>query len=114
MTVVNHTFAIQWNITKFIVCQKPFLISAFLTAFEDKALTHGLLCLYGCMDPDQAGNYSPMDDIRYSRNRVIYVSCPCALVLALRNVRNIFILQMALVVLTIITKLKLRWISVTD
>ena len=55
-----------------------------------------------------------MDDIRYSRNRVIYVSCPCALGLALRNVRNIFILQMALVVLTIITKLKLRWISVTD
>ena len=34
MIVVNHAFAIQWNITKFIVYQKPFLISAFLTAFE--------------------------------------------------------------------------------
>ena len=55
-----------------------------------------------------------MDDIRYLRNRVIYVSCLCVLGLALRNVCNIFILQMALVVLTIITKLKLRWISVTN
>jgi len=53
-----------------------------------------------------------MDDIPYSRIRIIYVSCPCVLGLALRNVRNIFILQMALVVLTIITLLKLRWISV--
>ena len=55
-----------------------------------------------------------MGDIRYSRIRVIYVSRPCALGLALRNVRNIFILQMALVVVTIITQLKLRCISVTD
>ena len=55
-----------------------------------------------------------MDDICYSRNCVIYVSCPCVLGLALHNVRNIFILQMALVVLTIITQLKLRWISATD
>jgi len=55
-----------------------------------------------------------MDDIPFSRIRVIYVSRPCALGLALRSVRNIFILKMALVVLTIITLLKLRWISVTD
>ena len=55
-----------------------------------------------------------MGDIRYSRIRVIYVSRPCALGLALRNVRNIFILQMVLVVVTIITQLKLRCISVTD
>ena len=53
-----------------------------------------------------------MDDIRYWHNRVIYVSCPCVLGLALRNFRNIFILQMVLVVLAIITQLKLRWISV--
>jgi len=55
-----------------------------------------------------------MDDIPYSCIRVTYMSPPCALGLALRNVRNIFILQMALVVLTIITLLKLCWISVTD
>jgi len=55
-----------------------------------------------------------MDDIPFSHIRVIYVSRPCALGLALRSVRNIFALQMALVVLTIITLLKLRWISVTD
>ena len=55
-----------------------------------------------------------MSDIHYSRIRVIYVSRPCALGLALRNVRNIFILQMALVVLTNTTLLKLRQISVTD
>ena len=55
-----------------------------------------------------------MGDIRYLHICVIYVSCPCALGLALRNVRNIFILQMVLVVVTIITQLKLRCISVTD
>jgi len=55
-----------------------------------------------------------MDDIHYSRIRVIYVSRPCALGLALHSVRNIFSLQMALVVLAIIILLKLRWISVTD
>ena len=55
-----------------------------------------------------------MDDIHYSHIRVIYVSHPCALGLALRNVRNIFILKMALVVLTNTALLKLRWISVTD
>ena len=38
----------------------------------------------------------------------------CVLGLALRNARNIFILQMALVVLTITTLLKLSWISVAD
>ena len=51
-----------------------------------------------------------MGDIRYSCIRVIYMSRPCALGLALHNLRNIFILQMALVVLTIITQLKLCWI----
>ena len=56
----------------------------------------------------------PMKDIHYSRNRVIYVSCLCVLGLALHNIRNISILQIALVVLTIITQLKLCWISVTD
>ena len=55
-----------------------------------------------------------MGDIRYLRIRVIYVSHPCALGLALHNVRNIFIMQMALVVVTIITQLKLRCISVID
>ena len=45
-----------------------------------------------------------MDNIHYSRIRVIYVSHPCALGLALRNVCNIFM------VLTITTLLKLRWI----
>jgi len=49
-----------------------------------------------------------MGDIPFSRIRVIYVSRPCALGLAFRSVRNIFALQMALVVLTIITLLKLR------
>ena len=44
-----------------------------------------------------------MDDIPYSHIRVIYVSCLRALELALCNICNIFILQMALVVLTIIT-----------
>ena len=53
-------------------------------------------------------------DIRYSHIHVIYASRLCALGLALRNVRNIFILQMVLVVVTIITQLKLRCISVTD
>jgi len=55
-----------------------------------------------------------MDDIPYSCVHVIYVSHPCVLGLALRSIRNIFILQMVLVVLTIITMLKLRWISMTD
>jgi len=55
-----------------------------------------------------------MNDIPYSHIHVIYMSRLCALGLALRSVHNIFILQMALVVLTIITLLKLRWISVTD
>jgi len=55
-----------------------------------------------------------MDDIPFSRIRVIYVLRPCVLGLALRSVHNIFALQMVLVVLTIITLLKLRWISVTD
>jgi len=55
-----------------------------------------------------------MDDIHYSHIRVIYLSRPCALGLALRSVCNIFALQMALVVLTINTLLKLCWISVTD
>ena len=55
-----------------------------------------------------------MGDIRYSRIHVIYVLHPCVLGLALRNVRNIFILQMVLVVVTIITQLKLRCISMTD
>jgi len=48
-----------------------------------------------------------MDDIPYSCIRVIYVSRLCVLELALLNVLNIFILQMALVVLTIITLFKL-------
>ena len=52
-----------------------------------------------------------MGDIRYSRIRVIYVLRPCVLGHAFRN---IFILQMALVVVTIITPFKLRWISLTD
>ena len=60
------------------------------------------------------GLFYQMSNIPYSRICVIYMLCPCALGLALRNVRNIFILQMALVVVTIITLLKLRWISVTD
>ena len=34
-----------------------------------------------------------MGNIRYLCIRVIYVSCLCVLGLALRNVRNIFILQ---------------------
>ena len=51
-----------------------------------------------------------MSKIHYSRIHVIYMSHPCALGLALRNVHNIFILQMALVVLTITTLLRLRWI----
>ena len=55
-----------------------------------------------------------MGDTCYSHIRVIYVSRPCVLGLALRNVCNIFILQMALVVVIIFTLLKLRWISVTD
>jgi len=55
-----------------------------------------------------------MDDIPFSRIRVISMSRPCALGLALHSVRNIFALQMALVVFNIITLLKLRWISVTD
>jgi len=55
-----------------------------------------------------------MDDIPYLHIHVIYVSRLCVLGLALHNVHNIFILQMALVVLTIITLLKLHWISVTD
>ena len=55
-----------------------------------------------------------MYDIHYSRICVIYVSRPCVLGLALRNIHNIFIFQMALVVLTITTLLKLSWISVTD
>ena len=55
-----------------------------------------------------------MGDIRYSRIHVIYMLRPCVLGHALRNVRNISILQMALVVVTIITPFKLRWISLTD
>ena len=55
-----------------------------------------------------------MDDIAYSHIHVTYMSRPCALGLALHSVCNIFILQMVLVVLTIVTLLKLRWISVTD
>ena len=52
--------------------------------------------------------------IRYSRFRDILALCPCALGFGLRNVRNIFLLQMALVVVLIITLWNLRWISVTD
>ena len=55
-----------------------------------------------------------MSDIHYLRIRVIYMLRLCAIGLALRNVHNIFILQMALVVLTITTLLKLCRISVTD
>ena len=55
-----------------------------------------------------------MSNIHYSRILAIYVSCPSVLELALRNVHNTFILQMALVVLTIITLLKLHWILMTD
>jgi len=45
---------------------------------------------------------------------MLFTSGLCVLGLALRSVHNIFILQMTLVVLTIITLLKLRWISVID
>ena len=36
-----------------------------------------------------------MDDIPYSRIRVIYVLRPCAVGFALRNVRDIFLKKMA-------------------
>ena len=52
--------------------------------------------------------------IRYLRFRDIFALCPCALGFGLRNVRNIFLLQMALVVVHIITLWNLRWISGTD
>ena len=42
-----------------------------------------------------------MDDIRYSRIRVIYVLRPCVVGFALRNVRYIFCRKMALVVFNI-------------
>ena len=57
---------------------------------------------------------SSMGLIRYSRFRDIFVLSPCALGFVLCNVRNIFLLQMVLVVVLIITLLKLCWISVTD
>ena len=39
-----------------------------------------------------------MDDIDYSRIRDIFVLCPCVIGFALRNLRDIYFLQMALVV----------------
>ena len=42
-----------------------------------------------------------MDDIHYSRIRVIYVLRPCVVGFALRNVRYIFRRKMALVVFNI-------------
>ena len=42
-----------------------------------------------------------MDDIDYSRIRVIYVLCPCVIGFALRNVRYIFHRKMALVVFSV-------------
>ena len=42
-----------------------------------------------------------MDDIDYSRIRVIYVLCPCVVGFTLRNVRYIFRRKMALVVINI-------------
>ena len=44
------------------------------------------------------GGLAPMDDIDYSRIRVIYVLRPCVVGFALRNVRYIFRRKMALVV----------------
>ena len=44
---------------------------------------------------------SAMDDIHYSRIRVIYVLHPCVVGFALRNVRYIFRRKMALVVFNI-------------
>jgi len=51
-----------------------------------------------------------MGNIPYSHIHVIYLSRLYALGLALHNVHNIFILQMVLVVVNIITLLKLHWI----
>ena len=42
-----------------------------------------------------------MDDIPYSRIRVIYVLRPCAVGFALRNVRNVFLRKWPLVVFNI-------------
>ena len=46
-------------------------------------------------------NYVAMDNIRYSRIRVIYMLHPCVVGFALRNVRYIFRRKMALVMFNI-------------
>ena len=52
-----------------------------------------------CLQPFRYPNL--MDDIRYSRIRVIYVLRPCVVGFALRNVRYIFRRKMALVMFNI-------------
>ena len=53
-----------------------------------------------CLSDFAGGNLS-MDDIRYSRIRVIYVLRPCVVGFALCNVRYIFRRKMVLVVFNI-------------